>query len=344
MFASRPRRVVVVGMVLAALPFLVGAGNGNGGVSDAARAEHQRIVDFWTPERVARAVPRDFFLDLESGKFLPAKRPAPPSGDTAIVSGSSWTKGGAIDGASGKVLFAMGTSYYVCSATVLDDPDHNGRSLILTAAHCVFDESTGNFATNWMFIPDYDAAPAPLTTNGSFCSSTLYGCWTPVAMVVHDGYASAGGFNDQAVLYDFAVVAVGPGGHDITELETEVIEQTYSFTTIASDGSVTGYAFGYPAQGKWKGNDLIYCKGPITTDPLNADLTYRLAGCKLSGGSSGGPWLIGFSETTGSGTVISLNSYGYSGVTAMHGPMLNADTESVYSAALSTKEKTLIVP
>jgi hypothetical protein len=161
-------------------------------------------------------------------------------------------------------------------------------------------------------------------------------------MVVHDGYASAGGFNDQAVLYDFAVVAVGPGGHDITELETEVIEQTYSFNTVASDGSVTGYAFGYPAQGKWKGNDLIYCKGPITTDPLNADLTYRLAGCKLSGGSSGGPWLIGFSETTGSGTVISLNSYGYSGVTAMHGPMLNADTQSVYSAALSAEEPVIV--
>ncbi len=236
MSASRIRRVVIVGVVLAVLPFLVAAGNGSEGQSDAARAEHQRIIDFWTPERVAQAVPRDFFLNLDTGQFLPRKRPA-PGGDTGIVSGSSWTKGGAIDGASGKVLFAMGGSYYVCSAAVIDDPDDNSRSLILTAAHCVYDEAGGAFAYNWMFIPDYDAAPAPLDTGGSFCSSTLYGCWTARVMVVHHGYASAGSFNDQAVLHDFGVVAVEVGGKAVTLLENIVDEQPYDFTVESNPAS-----------------------------------------------------------------------------------------------------------
>lgn len=56
-----------------------------------------------------------------------------------------------------------------------------------------------------MFVPDYDASPEPLTASGSFCADTLYGCWTEESMPVHTGFATARGFNDQAVLYDFAV-------------------------------------------------------------------------------------------------------------------------------------------
>lgn len=99
------------------------------------------------------------------------------------------------------------------------------------------------------------------------------------------------------------------------------------------DDSVDGHAFGYPAEKKGKGDDLIYCFGPIDGDPDNADQTFRRDECKLNGGPSGGPWLENFREGTGSGTVISVNSNGYRGINAMHGPFLNADTEAVYDAA-----------
>ncbi len=332
------------------VPLLTGAGNGNGGNSDAARAEHQRIVDFWTPERVAQAVPRHFVFDPGTGRFSPSKGKPPDTpggggggggggGDDGptVVTGSSWKKGGEIDGAIGKVLFSLGSTYYVCSATVIDDGSEvmNDSATILTAAHCVFDESPGGgFASNWMFIPDYDDQPASLTTNRSFCDATAYGCWTQEVMAVHSGYATAGGFNDQAVRHDFAVVRVGLGGRSgEAELDHVVAEQGYSFSSVAMDGSVGGYAFGYPAEKKWKGNDLIYCAGPIDGDPFNSDDTYRMNGCKLNGGSSGGGWLIGFDENSGSGTVMSLNSYGYTGINAMHGPILDAKTQAVYSLA-----------
>jgi hypothetical protein len=340
MRSRRLRLLLTVLIVVTAVPLLTAAGN-----SDAARAEHQRVVDFWTPERVAQAVPRDFVRDPVTGRFSPAKKPpGTPGGGgggggggetTSVVTGASWNGGGQVDASVGKVLFAMGGNYYICSATVIDDggSDSNGFGLILTAAHCVYDHATG-YATNWMFIPDYDAAPAGLTTSGSFCADTAYGCWTAETMAVHDGYATAGGFNDQAVRYDFGVVRVGDGGKDAaTELDAAVPEQGYSFSSVGTDGSTSGYAFGYPAEKKYRGNDLIYCAGPIDGDPYNADLTYRMNECKLNGGSSGGGWFSPFTEGTGSGTLISVNSYGYTGVNAMHGPVFNDDTRSVYEAA-----------
>jgi hypothetical protein len=364
------RLLLTLLLVVTAVPLLTAAGKGNGGNSDAARAEHQRIVEFWTPERVAQAVPRDFVFDPGTGRFGPAAKPDNPGGGngngggggggggggddgTSVVTGASWKAGGEVDGAVGKVLFQMGSSYYVCSATVIDDESAsaNGSSLILTAAHCVYDESTGQFSSNWMFIPDYDAQPEALTTSGSFCADTAYGCWTAEKMVVHNGYATAGGFNDQAVLYDFAVVRVGLGGFDDDgdgfgdhELDHVVAEQGYSFGSVGVDGSTSGYAFGYPAEKKYKGNDLIYCSGPIDGDPYNADLTYRMNGCKLNGGSSGGGWFAPFDDTrnVGSGTLVSVNSYGYGGINAMHGPILNGDTADVYAAAKAAGGSTTV--
>jgi len=350
--ASRSIRVFVTFVLLASsLPFIVGAGNGDGGNSDAARAEHQRIIEFWTPERVAQAVPRDFVFDPGTRGFSPSKgKPSNRGGggggggdSTTLVTGASWNGDGGIDGSVGKVLFAMDGSYWVCSATVIDDGGESDRSLILTAAHCVYDETNSDvetaFATEWMFIPDYDAAPVSLsTTNNSFCDDTRYGCWTASAIAVHDGYAGAGSFG-AGVEYDFAVVAVGNGGKtDEPQLDRNVTAQQYSFSENprVADNTDT-YAFGYPAQKKWNGTDLIYCRGPIDTDPHNNGDTYRLNECKLNGGSSGGSWLIGFDETDGFGTVISVNSYGYRGITAMHGPILNGNTQAVYNAALNAE-------
>ena len=207
----------------------------------------------------------------------------------------------------------------------------------------VYDEETDQFATEWAFIPDYDSAPEPLSvTDDSYCDATAYGCWTAIKMVVHDGYATAPSFSD-AVTFDFAVVAVDEGGKGTVALvEDKVTEQAVDFNVDASNPSEIGYAFGYPAEKKWDGSDLIYCKGPIDTDPYNGGDTYRLNECKLNGGSSGGSWLIDFDENAGLGTVISVNSYGYRGINAMHGPILDNDTESVYNEALKVGGDTTV--
>ncbi len=54
----------------------------------------------------------------------------------------------------------------------------------------------------------------------------------------------------------------------------------------------------------------------------------------MTGGSSGGPWLSGFNATTGdTGTIESLNSYGYSGQSNMYGPKFNSTTTDTYNVA-----------
>ena len=91
------------------------------------------------------------------------------------------------------------------------------------------------------------------------------------------------------------------------------------------------HSFGYPAAGRYKGKDLTYCAGPTFNDSMNANATWGIA-CNMTGGSSGGPWLSGFT-TAGAGVLTSLNSYGYGGLSNMYGPKFNARTQAVVNAA-----------
>jgi hypothetical protein len=296
--------------------------------SDAQR--HDRVTRHWTAERIRAAVPRDFTFDPQAGTFQPRAKPGSGGGN---VSGASWTKGGAVLQASGKVYFEMGGSGYVCSAATATD-GRSSHALVLTAAHCAYDESSRAFATNWMFIPEFDSAPT------FTCSQTKWGCWTARALVVHEGYASAGSFNQQATLHDFAFAVVAGGGHSGTaQLDATVGHFGVSIPGFSVDS--TAYLFGYPASGKYRGKDLTYCKGPVSEDPNNGNLTWRVT-CDMTGGSSGGPWFSNFSESTGSGWLSSVNSYGYSGVAAMHGPKFNTDTQDVYTAADSATANTIV--
>ena len=333
------RKVFVLLTVLAlGLSLVATSASASSDRSTHARSEHQRIVDFWTPDRVSKAVPRDFVFSVPLAKPDNPGKPGGGNGGGSTVTGSSWNSGGAVLQTTGKILFAMGGSYYVCSGSVATE-SVSGRSVVSSAGHCVFDESSGEFATNWMFIPEYDSAPAALDTQGSFCEETVWGCWTASSLVVHDGYASAGGFNDQAVLYDWGFAVVGTGGHLDTHLDATVGSQGLSFDSVELGDEVS--AFGYPAAQKYKGNDLVYCQGPVSTDPLNSDLTYRIA-CNMTGGSSGGPWFSPFTGSNGTGTQMSVNSYGYRGDSSMYGPVFNSNTEATWSAALTTNSNTVV--
>ncbi|MFZ9629419.1 MAG: trypsin-like serine peptidase [Ilumatobacteraceae bacterium] len=303
-------------------------------------SEHDRIVAFWTNERVAKAVPRDFVFDASTQHFVQMGKPGGGGGggggSTTTVLGASWIKGGAVLSASGKVLFAMGSSYYVCSAAVVTD-NKSTRSIILTAGHCVWDPATG-FATNWMFIPDYDSNPVGLDRSGTFCASTTYGCWTASSLVVSNTFASESGFTTTATQHDYAFAVVGGGGKSGTaQLDATVGSFAISYTARTS--GTDSYLFGYPASQKYKGKDLTYSRGPLGFDPNTSNTTYRVAS-DMTGGCSGGPWFSSFDETTGSGTLMSVNSYGYSGVTALHGPILNTETSNMFTAATNATVNT----
>lgn len=319
-------------------------GNGvSAGVSRIVNPGNNSVIRFWTKARIKKAKPRDIVFNPATRRFKVA-----PSRkfklDSTTNLGSSWTAGGRVLKTTGKVFFAMGTQYYVCSGSVVDDGLAADRSLVLTAAHCAYDETNNVWATNWMFVPDYDSSPADLTTSGSFCEDTVYGCWTARSLVVPRVFASQPSFNGTAARHDYAFAVVGAGGKSATQLDAEVGVQAVGYNT--RDLESTTLLFGYPSQARYKGKDLMYCRGYLGFDRVLDYETYRLP-CRLTAGSSGGPWFSPFEESgpsVGTGTIFSVTSYGYTGIKALYGPFFGSETLQMFALSLSLASGNVLYP
>jgi V8-like Glu-specific endopeptidase len=314
----RTRLAVTVTTLLLALALPGAAGAREAGQTQGS--ERARTIAYWTAERIAHAIPRDFEKNA-AGKI--AAKGKPPGGGSGAVTGASWSGNGLIETQSGRALFTMGGVDYICSASVIDDAaEDNLYSTVLTAGHCVFDAADG-WATNWMYIPRFDDAPTYT------CSSAYYGCWTATRLAAHHKFVTAGGFNDQAVAVDFAFARVGLGGKGaVGTMELDGTTHGYGLKIGSVALTNTLWAFGYPAAGKYRGKDLTYCKGSLIDDPYGAN-TWGMA-CNMTGGSSGGPWIADtLNPGTTEGSVASLNSYGYTGLTYMFGPKFTADTATI---------------
>jgi V8-like Glu-specific endopeptidase len=312
------------------------------------------VASYWTADRIANARTREFVFNpgstrgtlvsaapdasarSQTGKPIkpsPTPTPTPSPGTVTATTGSSWNGGGLALSATGKVFFQMGSTNYVCSGAVVTDSRTN-VSLVLTAGHCVYDQASRTFATNWMFIPAYD-----LTPNITSCAQAIYGCWTAQALVVHTGFSSESGFNSNATRHDWAFAVVGAGTKDGRQLDVAVGSFPLLITGLAV-GSFT-VAFGYPAATPYSGQDLVYCAGSAGTDANNGGATWSLP-CKMTGGSSGGPWMSQFAGDRGS--LSSLNSYRYSNLANMYGPKFNDKTLATYQSANSATSNLIVAP
>jgi len=301
---------------------------------DQGSSDQARTIAYWTPQRMAHAIPRDFTL-TPGGQFMPAQGKPGGGGGGNNVTGASWTGGGQIVTTSGKVFFTMAGVDYICSGAVIND-DRNDHSIVLTAGHCSYDETNGAFATNWMFYPAFD-------TNATYdCTAALYGCWTASALVVDSGFATAGGFNTQATVHDWSFAIVGAGGNSGLQLDSVAGSFGYSFDAPALNTQI--FDFGYPAAGKYHGYDLIYCSDQVFFDANNGNNTLGID-CNMTGGSSGGPWLTNFNTTTGVGILSSVNSYGYTSIkNKEYGPKFDGNTSTTYTAATNATTQNVIVP
>jgi hypothetical protein len=322
----RDSLAIGVGVALLIVPLVVAPASAKPG----AQSERDKVIAYWTPARMAAAQPRDFVKD-SNGKFVQRRKPG--GGGGGLVTGQSFAGNGEVRDRVGKVYFHMGGGDWQCSGSVVSDQGRAGYSMVLTAGHCAIDESTGEFASNWVFMPSWDRQPATFATA---CSGSMYGCWTTTGgggLYVDNDFV-AGSFNNQAVTHDWAFAVVGPGGKSSGQLDgISAIGAGYSLGINSVSVNDRLAAFGFPAAGKYNGNDLTWCAGPVGQDPGTGNATWRLA-CDMTGGSSGGGWLEGVNESSGSGGVLSsLNSYGYSGVRNMYGPKFNNETQATYNAA-----------
>jgi hypothetical protein len=247
-------------------------------------------------------------------------------GGGGIVSNAEYTAGGPIQNAVGRIYFEMPDnvqrtrwSGYVCSGTVVSDTA-SGRSIVQTAAHCVYDDANKAFARNVLFIPNQ----AGTTGSGTDlnCSNDPLGCWTPRFGVVDVNWTTRT-FPDN-VAWDYAYYVVDDsdahtGTSANAQLDAAVTPIQISFQTpffqVANSSSDYTTALGYSYSDD---PNFMYCAQDMTQlDQAN----WWLGSCDLSGGSSGGPWMQPFANGTGS--LISVNSWGYTSQPGMAGPKLS---------------------
>lgn len=305
---------------------------GRGPVSHATgvdtRAEQDAVRAFWTKERMRAAVPRG----PERPLAKPGGGPKPGTSDPSL--GTAWTAG---RDTVGKVFFAIGSSLYVCSGNAVDDVEDGvtTANLVVTAGHCVNDGGSA-YVTNFLFIPKYD--PTKPRKSGQ-----PYGTFTATRLTTTSQWAAQGAerFN-----YDVGMARVGPNEHGVA-LATAVGD-TSDIGFVAGDPTSTGgvdytvntHSFGYPAARPYDGTTLISCWGATTSDNVGGSTDYRLP-CNMTGGSSGGPWLLDatavdpanpIDNTDVSDVQISVNSFGYRGErNAMYGPIFGSTIQALYT-------------
>ncbi len=305
--------------------------------ADPTKSRHDRVIAYWTAERIKSAKPLDKHLTGTGPRTLePAAKPGPTAAASVpSTTGKQWPNGvGKIYKATGRVLFTMNGGNWICSGSVVNDALATA-SIVLSAGHCAFDQANQVFVTNWIFIPEFDSHPSLWD-----CTTAAYGCWVADSLNVSAGFANQRSFNTTAAQYDWSFAVVHAGGFTGAQLDTTVGSFPIAFKGYSS-GTQT-VAFGYPAAGKYSpGNELVYCAGSLGTDFFNFGRTYRL-GCDMTGGSSGGPWLTGFASDGNSGTLSSVNSYTYSGITAMYGPKFNSRTQAAYTAATTATGNNIV--
>jgi V8-like Glu-specific endopeptidase len=184
---------------------------------------------------------------------------------------------------------------YVCSASVAMD-----KHTVVTARHCVYDINTHKWYGNWQFFPGWN--------NGS--DATLGGEWT-----VNFAYTWTSNGGNSAWYWDIAFLSMhdhdgkGCGGS----------------TGSAQIGAYTGWLgwwyggwdgnyvqrqwniFGYPQASPFEGNYLYEDNGATgQLDPQGADGIVEV-GNPQTGGTSGGPWILGFDPYQGANPTVNNN-------------------------------------
>jgi V8-like Glu-specific endopeptidase len=283
------------------------------GSHDAAvtAAQASTVTAFWTPERMRRATPMDQIKVAPGAlRTVPAGKPAAVGGVAPLAfpnGGSAWTGGGTVVTTTGRVFFTFQGRTASCSGSAVTSIN---KSTVITAGHCV--KLEGAFHTNWVFVPAYNNGNAP------------FGTWSARQLLATPQWVATENIN-----FDIGAAVVNTlNGQSLTDV---VGGQGVAFNQARGQNM---YAFGYPAAAPYDGTRLIYCSGRVFNAFLSTGIGMT---CNMTGGASGGPWFLGFSETTGLGTVNSVNSYKINLIpTWMFGPYFGTDAQNVYNTAQSS--------
>ena len=222
------------------------------------------------------------------------------------------------DRTNGKVFFTKASGgNFVCSGTLVNNPR---RNLVVTAGHCVHGGDGGAFHVNWLFVPAYDG-----TKTGS--GQRPYGTWSARELLTRTAW-----IDDSDSTQDIGVALLDDGS-DGQPLGARIGGQGITFNVSASQSfSDFGYPAAPPFDGtiQWRCNSTL--RGRDTSTPGSGPDPLRIE-CDMTGGSSGGGWLIHIGSD-GLGLVNSVNSYGYLTDPGFeYGPYFGTEAKSLYDLA-----------
>lgn len=241
-----------------------------GTVHTVGRAAQDAARAFWTASRMAEATgAQDTAAQDTTAKGSAAQGTArlasPPPGTPSA------TPFGGVP-TVGALFYTTGSAPHFCTASVVQS---TGENLVMTAAHCVY---SSGYSTNIEFVPGYHDGRGP------------YGAWLIQAVVVATGWRQR-----HAPDLDFAFLTVVPPGGSGRPIQR------------VTGGLRLGINRGYTHWIRLIGyNDAA-------ADPVrcaNHSLEFRTGQMVFychgyRDGTSGGPWVIGFTSR-GTGTLFGV--------------------------------------
>lgn len=257
---------------------------------------------FWTPDRMASAVP------VSRG------------GAQAAVDGT----GRNFDGLPvvGRMFVMKGGGAYFCTASVVASP---GRDLVLSAAHCLL----GTDARQVAFVPQYTAQnPQPY---GMF--PVLRDKAGRSKVWIDPRYRKLG--VDRGAALDVAFAQVGP---DADGFPVEDVVGGNRLVTGAAYAHKKVSLIGYPASAARPRLCVNRTTKFTSTDAKIPGSFLRINCTGYPGGTSGGPFLIGFDQRTETGSVVGvIGGWKTGGDTAdtSYSSYFGADIRKLYEKALA---------
>ncbi len=261
------------------------------GIRPVSQQENSAATQYWTKHPLPKQPPKnrpsttttnsatatdDPAPTSSSPSVPPAQPPANPAQppDPAQQLTAVNTNGIPAVGA----LFAtddQGDDGHFCSASVVASPHGD---LLLTAAHCIYDPTEGDYDTDIVFIPDYHDGQEP------------YGVWTPSQLIVDPRWIS-----DSDPDLDFGFLIVHQSGSDRTIQSETGANQLGTNMDFDLPVQVTGYPDG--------------ASRPVTCSTTSSQQdTYQMRfNCDgFPSGTSGSPWVTNVNPRTGLGTVVGV--------------------------------------
>ncbi|KNB51334.1 trypsin-like serine peptidase [Streptomyces caatingaensis] len=236
----------------------------------------------------------------------------------------------------GKVFFDSPQGHMVCSATVVKDPAHPGKSnLVWTAGHCVHAGKNGGWYRNIAFVPSYNdkGLPASQVNTAPVQDVAPYGVWWADWAQTSSQWITQGAETGGAgAPYDFSVLHVKQErgtGKSLEETVGTALAVDFNAPQVKSIRTMG--AWGYPAAPPYNGQMMYDCidkPGRLSLDAAQPTM-YRI-GCTMTGGSSGGGWFAPGPD--GKAVLVSNTSIGPSDSRWLAGPHLGPEAKGVYDA------------